>query len=284
MATQRAGAGSRAGTAFPARLRPRRGTPTSRRRGTRAAAPVLGTALVLASTLALGPVGSPPPVRAASHGATGQGNAALLASPGALGVAVACNSALATAARCTSASLRAIDVARRAEGLPTLSLPSGWGALSPVHQLAVVTDAERSARGLPAWRGPSPALAAAARRGLQARADPVGPRGATWVSNMAAGVLSVLQADFDWLYNDGPGSGNLGCPATGGPQCWAHRDNMLVDWPGTMGLAASTGPGRRLALVELAVRRGGASLAATEASLRRAQPAQALFGAQMASS
>jgi hypothetical protein len=36
------------------------------------------------------------------------------------------------------------------------------------------------------------------------------------------------------MYDDGKGSGNLDCPAKGGPGCWGHRHGILDNF-GTVG-------------------------------------------------
>src|SRR5438445_624555 len=49
-----------------------------------------------------------------------------------------------------------------------------------------------------------------------------------------------------WMYDDGPGSGNLDCPRAGASGCWGHRHDILWDFgPGgalAMGAAAGTDP------------------------------------------
>jgi hypothetical protein len=43
-----------------------------------------------------------------------------------------------------------------------------------------------------------------------------------------AGTSDPLLADFVWMYDDGPGGGNLECrPPTDNGGCWGHRQNIL---------------------------------------------------------
>jgi hypothetical protein len=169
------------------------------------------------------------------------------------GLGAACDSRSASVARCNAASLVAIDMARSDEGLPRLVLPARYQHMGVVEQLQAVTNAERLARGLPAWSGPWPWLTAEAAAGIATSSDPVGPLGRTWVSNLAVGVLTVLQADFEWMYDDGPGGTNLDCRPPSWTYCWVHRDNILQRWPADLGIADRATPGGRLALGELAV-------------------------------
>ena len=147
-----------------------------------------------------------------------------------------------TIAACNRAALADIDYARRTEGLGPLGLPRDYSALSAVSQVVAVTNAERRSRGLPALSGPRQAFDAMAQQGASRWQDPSGPSGATWASNLATGIRTVLEADFDWMYNDGPGGNNADCMANDFSGCWAHRDNILSPWPGMMGAAALPEP------------------------------------------
>ena len=57
---------------------------------------------------------------------------------------------------CTDAALDAVDHARALEGLPPMVLPTQWAALTPARQLFVVTNLERTARGLAPLAGSPP--------------------------------------------------------------------------------------------------------------------------------
>jgi hypothetical protein len=155
-----------------------------------------------------------------------------------------------------------------------LVLPADFEDLSAADQVIAVTNAERVPRGLPAWHGPVPALARMAGQGVATDQDPNGPAGTTWASNLATGVLTVLEADFDWMYNDGPGGSNAGCTVTAPSECWSHRANILSPWAGTIGAAGQTASDRRLVLAEVMVA-GEAKASVARASVARASVARA---------
>ena len=231
--------------ATPGAVTRRPSEPLRPRRGPRpAAAAALAACAAAALTMTAGAAGAVPAP------ASGPSAATIVARSG---IAGACDSWRASVARCNVASLVAIDMARSEEGLPRLVLPSGYQRMGVVEQLETVTNAERLARGLPVWSGPRPGLTAEAAAGIAASSDPVGPLGRTWVSNLAVGVLTVLQADFEWMYDDGPGGTNLDCRPPSWRYCWAHRDNILRRWPAALGIADRATAGGRLALGELAV-------------------------------
>lgn len=161
--------------------------------------------------------------------------------------------------RCLQSQVEAVDAARSSEGLGPMSLPPSFAALTLPEQVLVVTDLERSARGLPLFGGLSSSLDAMSFAGATSGNDPVGPPNVTWGSNWAGGYESAVLADYSWMYDDGPGSPNVGCPHAGAPGCWLHRQNILgnygshpvmgaaaVTWHGTLSLAAifaSSAPG-----------------------------------------
>jgi hypothetical protein len=140
-------------------------------------------------------------------------------------------------AACDGVALGAINSARASEGLGPLPLPGNFGALDLATQLIVVTNAERTTRGLPAMVA-NGVLGQLASLGAQIGADPTGPAGFAWGSNISWGYSSPLAADFAWMYDDGPGGNNIGCSGGGGGGCWDHRNNMLAPWAGAIGAAA----------------------------------------------
>ena len=140
---------------------------------------------------------------------------------------------------CTTYVLRAIDRARRLEGIAPMVLPTNWYRLSTSQQLFVVIDLERVDRGLAPYVGLNAELNAAAQRGALASSDPapapgfsMSAMGSTWAS---AG--SVLEADFSWYYNDGWGgsaaqTSNYVCTSAGASGCWGHRKILLGAYTG----------------------------------------------------
>ena len=170
---------------------------------------------------------------------------------------------------CIEVTLQAIDNARLAEGIKPMSLPSDFARMPVPDQVFVAINEERADRGLPVFSGVSTALAAIAETGAQAARLPPDPGAGyaaadtEWIGAIANG----LDADYEWMYDDGPGSGVAGCTGHGGKGCWADRHNILDNFGrGTLVMgpaldaSADTGQdagGPSLAL-ELAAARGGA--------------------------
>ena len=163
---------------------------------------------------------------------------------------------------CIRLSLAAIDAARAGEGLGPLLLPAGFARLTVPEQLLVVLDRERVDRGLAPFAGLSAALDANAQKGAAAAELPPRPgRGYTAVGAEWIGAVdNGLDADYQWLYNDGPNSGVPNCSDTRSAGCWADRQIVLQRFgshPLVMGAAydanGDTSQGDR----------GGSSLAAT---------------------
>jgi hypothetical protein len=134
--------------------------------------------------------------------------------------------------RCTRAALGAIDHARAKEGVKPMVLPATFDLLSVPEQLLVVIDRERVDRGLRPFEGLTRALDADAQQGADSADDPPdpGPAYAVVDSVWAGGASNALDADYGWMYDDGPGSANLDCPRAGAPGCWGHRHGILDDF------------------------------------------------------
>jgi hypothetical protein len=131
---------------------------------------------------------------------------------------------------CQEAVVEAIDQARAAEGIGPLELPSDYNSITVGEQLLVVANLERIDRGLPGFIGLSSKLDTFAVSAAAADSDPDGPSGTTWGSNWAGGEASALLADYDWMYDDGPGSPNMDCTNALANGCWDHRRNVLGDY------------------------------------------------------
>lgn len=153
---------------------------------------------------------------------------------------LACHFAPAGAA-CTGGVLAAIDVARAAEGVQPMTLPANFAWLNGAQQLLVVTNLERVDRGLVPALGLARSLDGRALIGARNDTDPVlQPIYGNWAgSNWAGGYGSVLEADFEWMYDDGPGSPNLDCPAAGQPGCWGHRHNIIAPYQAPLAMGAA---------------------------------------------
>jgi hypothetical protein len=133
---------------------------------------------------------------------------------------------------CMAAVSQATTSARGREGLGALALPSNFASLTPGEQLFVLTDIERVDRGLPPVVGMVQELNQDAQSAAAGNTDPTPvsvPPGTTvlrWASNWAE-AAGPTGANYMWMYDDGPGSGNLSCTSTNSASCWGHRDNEL---------------------------------------------------------
>jgi hypothetical protein len=142
-----------------------------------------------------------------------------------------CLAAGALSASCVAGSLQATDSARAREGLGPMTLPGNYSALTPAEQLFVLADTERVDRGLPPAVGLVAELDQDAQAAAVADTDPtptILPPGigvVRWASNWSENE-GALGSNYNWMYDDGPGSGNLAC-GSGGGGCWGHRDNIL---------------------------------------------------------
>lgn len=175
---------------------------------------------------------------------------------------------------CLDLFVEAFDRARASEGLGPLVLPTNFLALSVPDQVFVLSNLERSARGLPAMVGTTASLDALARRGAEAGRDPKGV-----LSVWAGGYHSALGAVFTWIYDDGWHSPNVDCRSPGGAGCWGHRDAILLSGTATyrgvdqrgvlagVGMATRSANGWSTSLVEVvapsAGRLGDLDVAAT---------------------
>jgi hypothetical protein len=153
-------------------------------------------------------------------------------------------------AACLDSAVSLIELGRRSEQLGPLVLPSNWGRLSVAEQLFVLTDLERTARGLPPVTGLARDWDTVAQRGAAVGRDPrgegsvsryrtsSGPQydgsGTTgyWSVETAGGSNSIV-ATYEWVYTDGifadGSSGDSDCNASSPRRCWGHRDALLND-------------------------------------------------------
>jgi hypothetical protein len=170
-----------------------------------------------------------------------------------------------TSSTCLRVTLEAIDSARAKEGVGPMRLPADFAKLSVPEQLFVAIDRERVDRGLTPFTGLSASLDEQASRAADSAQLPPRP-GSQYTSVVAEWIGAVdngLDADYQWMYDDGPGSGTPGCSGGQTSGCWADRDIVLGSYGRhqlVMGAAfdptGDTSPGDR----------GGSSLAATLAA------------------
>jgi hypothetical protein len=165
---------------------------------------------------------------------------------------------------CTATTLQAIDNARIDESLPPMVLPTNWEQLSPVEQLFVATDLERTARGLPPITGMVASLNSVAARAATDGVDPQLTAGGSITSvgaNWIQGYGDPLEVIYEWSYDDGLGSSNVDCTRQNLSSCWGHRANVLLPLAcSTCGLGAAFVPtdsrGEPLSFAEILVESG----------------------------
>jgi hypothetical protein len=142
-----------------------------------------------------------------------------------------------TGAVCERASIARLDAARAKLGLGPYRLPAHFAGLRPARQLLILANLDRLAYSLAPVHGLSPALDAIAKQGALERTDPnplpalSALRGQTQIgfaSNWAGGAPNAPVAYYDWMYDDGYGSGNLDCTSPSAPGCWGHRHTILA--------------------------------------------------------
>jgi hypothetical protein len=149
-------------------------------------------------------------------------------------------------ATCIRASVAYLDRARAKLGQRPYVLPRNFVSLTPPEQALVLTNLDRIHYRL----GPVPGLTAsldqAAAAGVRANNDPLPARGwMAYTSNWAGGYPNMVLAYEGWMYDDGPGSGNLDCTPGDRAGCWGHRHDILWRFgsggPLAMGAAARIG-------------------------------------------
>ncbi len=157
-------------------------------------------------------------------------------------------SATPLAAGCENAVIQELDRARAAMGLGPYLLPTGFTALSPDRQLLALADLDRVAYGLAPVPGLNAQLSSSAAEGAKGDYDPMpagelSPGGAVegFASNWAGGFANVLEAYFEWMYDDGYPSANRDCASAGAPGCWGHRQNVLASLSSEAGGSLSLG-------------------------------------------
>src|SRR3954454_12552612 len=168
----------------------------------------------------------------------------------------------ATTVACYDAVLSDINYARSLEGLTPMVLPVHFAALDPARQTFVVTNLERSDRGLRPVAGLSADLDAVAAAAVAAQTHPVftsshvGPMTGSWWTGVWAGAPNPLIADLLWMYEDGwsgTDTTNVDCTSADAVGCWGHRNNILSDFgvAGEIVTGAATGgsTGTSMALV-----------------------------------
>jgi hypothetical protein len=146
-----------------------------------------------------------------------------------------CSGAYDYLSACLETSLAMLNAGRLNEQLGPVVLPSNWQQLTVAQQLFVLTELERTARGLPADTGLAAAWDAAAQVGANAGQDPTsgGSGDSGFQAVWAGGEPNPIMVMADWVYADGTfldgSSQNLGCSGSTTSGCWSHRDTVLHD-------------------------------------------------------
>jgi hypothetical protein len=153
-----------------------------------------------------------------------------------------------TTVTCLDESVAMLNAGRHDEGLGPLVLPRNWIRLTVPEQIFVLTELERTARGLPPDTGLAADWDAAAQVGAAAGQDPTGAGAGAqggFLSIWAGGQPNAIIATVDWVYDDAlfpdGSSRTLGCSPGSTSGCWGHRDAILRD-------TAATACGRRCAV------------------------------------
>jgi hypothetical protein len=129
------------------------------------------------------------------------------------------------------------------EGLAPLQLPANWSTLTVTEQAFVLLDLERLERGETPFLGDSGTLDAYAMQGAEANTDPDPGEGVNGLGSNWFGGTDSRDAVAGYLYDDGPGSGNLACSGDQNWGCWGHRDNILDDGERTdLAIGLADGP------------------------------------------
>jgi len=177
-------------------------------------------------------------------------------------------SGLDTSQVCIQVTLEAVDNARAKEDELPMQLPSDFNRLTEPEQLLVAVDAERVDRHLPPFVGLSASLDATAQQGADGADLPPDPGSAFANSEMEwlGDISNALDADYQWMYDDGPGSGEPDCDKSGDSGCWSDRHTLLDDYAGVAGrtlvMGAAVNPSSDTSQGD----EGGPSLAAVFAS------------------
>jgi hypothetical protein len=167
-----------------------------------------------------------------------------------------------TGALCVESAVTYLNAARAHNGAGPYVLPGDFTSLTPAQQALVLTDLDRTQVGLPPVPGLTDQLDQDAAGGVRSDGDPAAGGFPSFTSNWAGGFSNMPFAYEAWMYDDGPGSGNLDCPRAGASGCWGHRHDILWGFgaggPLAMGAAAGNDSGGMSGFAML-LAQGGAS-------------------------
>ncbi len=155
-----------------------------------------------------------------------------------------------TSVRCENAVVYYLNQARASMGLPTYDLPADFPQLPPDRQIFILSDLDRIAYSLSPVAGLNSELSGDASQGVAFGGDPAPSAWSydwnAYFSNWAGAFTNAPAAYYFWMYDDGPGSGNLDCNDPSDSGCWGHRHDILFDeessgeYEAAMGAATGT--------------------------------------------
>ncbi|MFL5824048.1 MAG: hypothetical protein ACJ764_11470 [Solirubrobacteraceae bacterium] len=155
---------------------------------------------------------------------------------------------------CVNAGVYYLDQARGRLHQAPYKLPADFAKLSADRQVLILTNLDRIQYHLPPVPGLTAALntvalgGAPGNPGVRGDGDPIlGDPGVETTSNWAGGFPNVVLAYEAWMYDDGPGSGNLDCTSSNHTGCWGHRHDILWQFgaPGAFAMGVATGKDSR---------------------------------------
>jgi hypothetical protein len=158
---------------------------------------------------------------------------------------------------CLAQGVQFLDEARARLGEPPYALPDDFASLAAAEQAFVLTDLDRILQGLRPIPGLTDELDQAAAAGVKSDSDPLtsDQNVLTIASDWGGDYPNMPYTYGAWMYDDGPGSGNLDCTAIDSSGCWGHRHMILWSFDGTGALAMGAAAGADLSGVP-----GGAAL------------------------
>jgi hypothetical protein len=150
-----------------------------------------------------------------------------------------------TSPACLDTSVSYLNQARAGLGQGPYQLPANFDSLSPQIQQFVLTNLDRIQYGLAPITGITASLTQDAMGGIVHDTDPhpTDPTFNYWTANWAGGFENVVLAYEAWMYDDGPGSGNLDCGSHDSSGCWGHRHDVLWSFGGSGALAMGSAVG-----------------------------------------
>jgi len=151
-----------------------------------------------------------------------------------------CSTAGTVTASCLKGALKDFKRARAREGLGPMTLPSNFTHLSIPVQLMVLADLDRVDRGRAPVAGLASGLQPYARAGAAQGHDPSFPSWAQEGGSNWSSTASSLWSEFLWMYDDGPGAGNVDCPKASASGCYDHRRNILATYHRTILMGAGS--------------------------------------------